>query len=83
MQPLKPPKTINVYMLMKRNGMSHSTALTSTTINGVVLGQGFFLSQHDAELHRTMEILKLSPGDNTEFFIFELELPNPVYKETP
>lgn len=68
---------------MKRNGMSHSTALTSTTINGVVLGQGFFLSQHDAELHRTMEILKLSPGDNTEFFIFELELPNPVYKETP
>lgn len=82
MQPLKPPKTMNMYMLMKRSGLSHSVAMSNTTISGTSLGAGFFLSQHDAEMHRTMEILKLQPGDNTEFFIFELELPNPVYKET-
>ena len=81
MEPLKPPKTLTVYMLLRRSGMSHSTAAVSTTINGTVLGSGFFLSQHDAEMHRTMEILKLTPTDNSEFFIFELELPNPVYKE--
>lgn len=82
MEPLKPPKTMKVYQLLRRSGMVHSTVASSSMINGLSLGSGFFMSQHDAEMHRTMEILKLSAGDNAEFFIFELELPNPVYKET-
>jgi len=81
MEPLKPPKTLKVYMLLKRNGMSHTTVASSTMINSMSLGSGFFMSQHDAEMYRTMELLKLQPSDNSEFFIFELELPNPVYKE--
>ena len=82
MQPLKPPKNISVFMLLKRSGMMHSTAVSSSMINNMSLGSGFFLSQHDAEMHRTMELLKLQPNDNSEFFVFELELPNPAYKET-
>lgn len=81
MEPLKPPKTIQVYMLLRRNGLVHSTVAPSSMVNGLAIGPGFFLSRHDAEMHRTMEILRLTSGDNTEFFIFELELPNPVYKE--
>jgi hypothetical protein len=82
MQPLKPPKTMNVYMLLRRSGLSLSTVASSTMINNVSIGSGFFMSQHDAEMYRTMELLKLSPSDNSEFFVFELELPNPAYKET-
>lgn len=82
MEPLDPPKTYKVYMMMKRNGMLHSMATSSSMVNNMSLGTGFFLSRHDAEMHRTMELLKLSPTDNSEFFIFELELPNPVYKDT-
>jgi hypothetical protein len=31
---------------------------------------------------RTIEILKLSPADNSTFHVFELVIPNPVYKKT-
>jgi hypothetical protein len=81
MEPLKPPKTIKYYQLLRRTGMALSNVVSSSMINGTSLGSGFFMSQHDAEMHRTVEILKLSPTDNSDFFIFELELPNPVYKE--
>ena len=81
MEPLKPPKTVKVYQLLRRSGLQHSTVAPSIVVNGLSLGPGFFLTQHDAEMHRTMEILKLTSTDNAEFFIFELELPNPVYKE--
>lgn len=82
MEPLKPPKTMKYYQLLKRSGLGMYTVSGSNNVNGITLGQGFFLSQNDAEMHRTMEILKLPAGDNSEFYIFELELPNPVYKET-
>jgi hypothetical protein len=81
MEPLKPPKTLKVYQLIRRSGLQLSQVASSSMINGISLGPGFFLSQHDAEMHRTMEILKLTSSDNSEFFIFELELPNPVYKD--
>jgi hypothetical protein len=80
MEPLKPPKTMKYYQLLKRTGLSLTNVPSGS--NSLSLGMGFFQTQHDAEMHRTMEILKLSPGDNSEFFIFELELPNPVYKES-
>ena len=82
MEPLKPPKTMKYYQLLKRTGLSVYNVTGSSNINGTTLGPGFFMSQHDAEMHRTMELLKLTSGDNSEFFIFELELPNPVYKGT-
>lgn len=81
MEPLKPPKTIKYYQLLRRTGIALSNVVSNSMINGTSLGSGFFMSQHDAEMHRTVEILKLSPTDNSDFFIFELELPNPVYKE--
>jgi hypothetical protein len=81
MEPLKPPKTMKYYQLLRRSGLALFNVTGSSNINGMSLGPGFFMTQHDAEMHRTMEILKLSSGDNSEFFIYELELPNPVYKE--
>ena len=81
MEPLKPPKTMKYYQLLKRSGLTLYNVAGSSNVNGTTLGSGFFMSQQDAEIHRTMEVLKLTSGDNSEFFIYELELPNPVYKE--
>ena len=71
MEPLKPPKTLSVYMLLKRNGLALSTAVTSGS--GIMMGSGFFTTLHEAEVHRTMEMLRISGTDNSEFFIYEEE----------
>jgi hypothetical protein len=81
MKPIDPPKTINVYMLLRRNGMSHTTVPTNNT-SSISIGSGFFTTLHEAEVSRTFQMLSLGSNDNSEFFIFELELPNPVYKGT-
>ena len=77
MKPIEPPETIKVYQLLKRTGVALTPVGSSTTTS---FGVGFFQSQQDAEMFRTMELLKMSSTDNSEFFVFELELPNPVYK---
>ena len=77
MEPIKAPKTIKVYQLIRQTGMS----MTSAGIGTAGLGTGFYSTQSDAEQNRTMEILKdTSTGVNKpKFHLFELEMPNPAY----
>lgn len=56
--------------------MYMTNVVTTSTNNSISLGAGFFVSRHDAEMHRTAEILK--DGDKNEYYIFELEINNPA-----
>ena len=76
-KPIEQPDTLSVYMLLKQNGAYLCPTSSSTSsISGTSLGVGFFWTRIEAEQHRTMEILKQVPPDNSVFHIFELELPN-------
>lgn len=75
MQPLTPPKTIKVFQLLKQSGLYFSSAGGSSNAN---IGLGFYLTREEAEQHRTMEVLKGNNG--VEYHIFELEIPNPAYR---
>lgn len=75
MQPLQPPKTIKVFQLLKQSGLYFSSAGSSSNAN---IGLGFYLSREEAEQNRTMEVLK--NGNGVEYHIFELEIPNPAYR---
>ena len=77
MEPIKAPKVIKVYQLVRQTGLSLMPTGTSGTQQ---LGIGFYISQQEAEYNRTAEILKLSSGSKDRFHIFELELPNPAYE---
>ena len=81
-KPIEQPDTQKVYMLLKQTGAYFTPSSSSVgSIAGTSMGVGFFWSQLEAEQHRTMEILKLTPTDNSVFHIFELEVPN-VAKKT-
>jgi hypothetical protein len=82
MTPLPPPETIKVYQLLKlstANGIFNlcATGAASAAIN--YIGNGMYLSLNEAEQNRTMETLKDTSG--AKFFVFELEIPNPAYRE--
>lgn len=81
MEPIKPPKTLKVYALIKQTGASF--AYTSGSSTNLSLGMGFFVSQQEAEYNRTAELLKdTTTGPNKpKFHVFELEVPNPIYEE--
>jgi hypothetical protein len=79
MKPLDPPKTIKIYQLLKQSGMYFSNM---GSVGGQhSLGLGFYSTLHEAEMNRTLEVLKLTEKDNGKIHIFELEVPNPAYKE--
>lgn len=75
MEPIPVPKTLKVYMLLKQTGLSLSTA---GTLNS--LGTGFYSTQDEAELNRTLMALSQNIP-YTSYHIFELSVPNPAYKE--
>lgn len=80
MEPIKPPKILKIYQLMRQTGMSFSPAATISSTN---LGNGIFPSLQEAEHNRTLEVLKdTTTGMNKpRWHIFELEIPNPAYEE--
>jgi hypothetical protein len=80
MEPLLPPKTVKVYQLIKQTGVTLSYVTGGSPLLG---GFGFYLTLIDAEHNRTLEILKeITPGTIKPIFhVFELELPNPAYRE--
>lgn len=78
MEPIAPPRTIKVYQLLKRSGLTLSNAGTASTMSW---GFGFYNTLAEAEQNRTMEILKNTDATKPEYYIFELDFPNPVYKE--
>ena len=81
MEPLKPPKTIKLYQLVRQTGMSFTNAGGSSGASG--FGIGFYPTLPEAEQNRTMEVLKdTSSGINKpKWHVFELEFPNPAYEE--
>jgi hypothetical protein len=79
MQAIKAPKTIKIYQLIKQSGMYFNLAGASSGTHS--LGMGFYATQHEAEINRTMETLKLTDTDKGKFHVFEIEVPNPAYEE--
>jgi hypothetical protein len=81
MESIKPPKTLKFYSLMRMSttstGYNISMTATSTSNN---IGSGLFHTLQEAEHYRTMEILK-DVTNTSSFHIFELDFPNPAYKE--
>ena len=77
MKPEFPPGTIKVYALVRRSEMMFSYSGTSSTNN---LGFGFYLTREEAEHNRTLEVLRQKEGDKAEYYVFELEIPNPILK---
>jgi hypothetical protein len=81
MESLPVPKTIKVYQLLKmttKGSLSINTAGAATSGAGYI-GHGMYLTLNEAEQNRTLETLKDLDGSN--FHIFELDFPNPAYKE--
>lgn len=79
MEPLLAPKTIEVYMLLKQTGLTFAPV----TMGANSLGMGFYYTSKEAEHQRTMEIIReeSAAGPKAKFHIFELTVPNPVYKK--
>jgi hypothetical protein len=80
MESLKPPRTLRFYQLIKfstKSGMSLN--LTGMQSPNGYLGAGIYRTQEKAEHNRTLEILKDS--EDATFHVFELEFPNPAYRE--
>lgn len=79
MEPIKPPKTIKIYQLIRQTGLNFAVSGTGTT----GLGVGFYSTLQEAEQTRTMELLKdTTTGINKpKWHIWELDIPNPAYEE--
>lgn len=80
MEPIKPPKTLKFYQLIKMSTKStfNLTSAGTAPASGYI-GSGFYRTLDEAEHNRTMEALKNTDGDT--FHVFELEFPNPINKE--
>ena len=78
MEPIKPPKTLRVFQLIKQTGLTFGYTGTGTTGMGV----GFYSTQQEAEHNRTLETLRdTTSSPKPKWHIWELDLPNPVYTE--
>ena len=80
MESLKPPRTLKFYQLINmsaKSGLYFSTVAGSSSL----LGTGIHHTLHEAEHQRTLEILKDLDGVANSYHIFELEFPNPAYRE--
>lgn len=78
MEPIKPPKDIKIYQLVKQVGMTLSYGGSGTS----GLGAGFYSTHQEAEHNRTLEVLKdLSTGaSKPKWHVWELTIPNPAYE---
>ena len=83
MEPIKPPKALKYYQLLRMSTKSglNITSCGSTASGNNYVGVGMYLTLQDAEHNRTMETLKDTDSAYNTYHIFELEFPNPAYKE--
>jgi hypothetical protein len=78
MEPIKPPKIIKIYQLVKQTGMNFNYGGSGS----MGLGLGFYTTQQEAEHNRTLEVLKdTTTGPKPRWHIWELDVPNPAYEE--
>ena len=80
MESLKPPKTFKVYSLIRQTGMLLSYVYVPST-GTTQVGPGFYTTRDEAEYSRTLELLKETSETRSHFHVFELEIPNPAYRE--
>lgn len=82
MQGLAPPKTLKVYQLLKMSTNKSLYILSVGTNTGTTaVGTGMYTTLQEAEYSRTLEILRDTDSAYNSYHIFELEFPNPIYKE--
>lgn len=84
MESIKPPKTMKVYQLIKmatKSGLSFSNCGTIPAGSTNYIGTGMYTTLQEAEHNRTLELLKDSDASFNSYHVFELEFPNPAYKE--
>lgn len=84
MEPIKPPKTMKVYSLLKmatKTGLNIGTCGAAPAGTTSYIGSGMYLTLAEAEQNRTLETLKDTDGAYNSYHIFELEFPNPAYRE--
>ena len=63
-----------------KSGLS-ITSCGSTASGNNYVGIGMYLTLQDAEHNRTMETLKDTESVYNTYHVFELEFPNPAYRE--
>lgn len=84
MEAIKPPKTLKYYQLIR---MSTKTGLNISSIGAApaggnnYIGHGVFTTLQEAEHNRTIELLKDQDAAFNSYHVFELEFPNPAYRE--
>jgi len=78
MKPEFPPETIKIYQLVKRNADMWYFTNSGMTSSSNSIGVGFYTTREEAEYQRTVEVLKAKTSE--EFYVFELEIPNPIVK---
>ena len=84
MEPIRPPKTMKVYQLLKmatKTGLNISSCGTIPAGSTGYIGTGMYLTLAEAEQNRTLETLKDTDSAFNTYHIFELEFPNPAYRE--
>jgi len=75
-KPITAEPYIQVYMLLRQQGLYFSTAGYNT--NAMPGSLGFYPSRNEAEIARTHELLSNKDKDYL-YHIFELDIPNPAY----
>lgn len=78
MEPIKPPKTVRVFQLVRQTGLSF---INSGSSSPSAMGIGFYPTLQEAEHSRTLEVLKDTSSTKPKYHVFELEFPNPAYEE--
>lgn len=84
MESIKPPKTMKVYQLIKmatKSGLNFTACGTMPAGSTNYIGTGMYTTLQEAEHNRTLELLKDTDASFNSYYVFELEFPNPAYKE--
>lgn len=83
MESLKPPKIIKVYQLIKMStkAVLNFSACGVTAAGANYVGSGIYTTLQEAENNRMLEMLKDTDGAYNSYHVFELEFPNPAYRE--
>ena len=81
MKSLDPPEFLHFWVLFSQSSTSlyFSTTGTAMTSGAPSYGTGFYASLDEAEKARTFSILNDKTGN--QYHIFELEFPNPAYRD--
>ena len=84
MESLSPPKTVKYYQLIRMStkaGLNLSLCGTIPSGSTNYVGTGMYTTLQEAEHNRTIETLKDQDAAFNSYHVFELEFPNPAYRE--